>query len=327
MTRARHPLFEVDRLSKLFPLPGPLFRGPRLLRAVDNVSLFVRHGETLAIIGESGAGKTVLAQTMLRLREPTYGRIRFEGRDLNRLAPRALRKLRSVVQMVFQDAHEGLDDRMTVGELLAEPMLAHGTSPSQAEARDHAALLLSRVELPIDTEGRRPRDLSTGERQRVGLARALATSPTLLVLDNPLSNVDGRLKERLVKYLTDQQVHHGVSFVLVSNDLELVKTMSHRVAVMLSGRFVELGTTQEILESPRHPYTRMWVDAASGSGDSTLASLALAPPPDPLALPLGCAFEPRCPRAMAEQCAHRVPGLELATSGGRHRVACFNPLP
>ena len=321
------PLLRVDRLTKAYPIGGGLFAPKRMLRAVDDVSLSVRSGETLGLVGESGSGKTTLGRTILRLVEPTVGRIVFDGIDVTALSDRELRPLRKRMQIVFQDPYASLDPRMTIGETLAEPIEIHKLLRSRAEIDARVETLLERVGLRGEARLRMPHEFSGGQRQRIGIARALSTEPSFVVCDEPVSALDVSIQAQIVNLLLDLQDEYRLSYLFISHDLRVVEYVSHRVAVMYFGRIVELGPTAGVYEQPHHPYTRALLSAvpAKDEGRKRLRIVLEGEPPNPLEPPEGCAFHPRCPRALPGQCDKVVPKLgELSPKSG-HRVACFNP--
>jgi oligopeptide transport system ATP-binding protein len=319
-------LLEVSGLEKVFPIVrgGALRRTVGAIRAVDGVSFQIAPGETLGLVGESGSGKSTLARCVLRLLEPTAGRVTFDGRDVLACDRRQLRRLRRHMQIVFQDPYRSLDPRMTVAQLIAEPLDVHGLVAGRAARRARVAELLALVGLEPGHAARYPRAFSGGQRQRIGIARALATEPKLLVLDEPVSALDATTRAQVLALLSDLQARLGLSYLFVAHDLSLVRSICNRVAVMYLGRIVELADRDALFDAPAHPYTQ--------------ALLSAVPVPDPVrerlrrrivlrgeaqsaaALGAGCRFEPRCPRAR-ERCAAHDPALE----GDAHRVACFYP--
>lgn len=318
------PLLDVADVRKLFPIVrgGAIRRTVGTVRAVDGVSLQIGAGETLGLVGESGSGKSTLVRCILRLLEPTSGAITFDGRDVLACDRRELRRLRRDMQIVFQDPYRSLDPRMTVGQLVAEPLHVHGLAGDRAVVRDRVAELLRLVGLAPEHAARVPRAFSGGQRQRIGIARALATQPRLLVLDEPVSALDTSTRAQILALLAELQERLGLSYLFVAHDLALVRAICDRVAVMYLGRVVEIAGRDALFDAPAHPYTQ--------------ALLSAVPVPDPVlerrrrrivlrgeaqdgaARGPGCRFAPRCPRARA-RCAAEDPRLE----GGPHGVACF----
>ena len=322
-------LLEVSDLTKVFPIVrgGAVRRAVGAVRAVDGVSLQIAAGETLGLVGESGCGKSTLARCILRLVEPSSGSVRFDGRDVLACDRGALRRLRHEMQIVFQDPYGSLDPRMTVEQLIAEPLQVHGLAGDRRERRARVAELLHLVGLSPEHASRHPRAFSGGQRQRIAIARALATEPKLLVLDEPVSALDASTRAQILELLAELQQRLGVSYLLVAHDLSLVRSVSHRVAVMYLGRIVETASPEELFEAPAHPYTQ--------------ALLSAVPIPDPqrerrrrrivlrgevgTTLPTGqmCPFQPRCFRS-EERCGVEFPTLE-AVARSDHRAACFYP--
>jgi oligopeptide transport system ATP-binding protein len=321
------PLVRVERLTKAYPIAGGLFAQKRLIRAVDDVSLTVRHGETLGLVGESGSGKTTLGRTILRLIEPTVGRIVFAGTDITALGERELRALRKRMQIVFQDPYASLDPRMTIGETLAEPFEIHKTFRARSEIDARVETLLEKVGLRPEARRRMPHEFSGGQRQRIGIARALATEPSFIVCDEPVSALDVSIQAQIVNLFLDLQEEYKLSYLFISHDLRVVEYVSHRVAVMYFGRIVEVAPTKDLYAHPHHPYTRALLSAVPQreEGKRRLRVVLEGEPPSPLDPPHGCAFHPRCPRRIPGNCDVNVPPLREIVPRSGHRVACFNP--
>jgi oligopeptide/dipeptide ABC transporter ATP-binding protein len=313
-------VLEVDRLSKSFPIrSGLLQRETGRVRAVQDVSFAIARGETLALVGESGCGKTTVARCILRALPPTSGAIRFspqEGTtvDLAPLSRRALRPLRRHIQMIFQDPYASLNPRMMVGDIIAEPLLVAGVPSVDRQARVRE--LLDLVGLPARARTRFPHAFSGGQRQRIGIARALALDPTLVVADEPVSALDVSVQAQIINLLLDLQDRLGLSMLFVAHDLGVVRHVSDRVAVMYVGRIVEVAPTVSLYGRPRHPYTEALL-AAVPKPDPALRDAAAAPRgevADPANPPPGCAFHPRCPYAV-ERCRVELPVLREVTPG------------
>ena len=326
---AAAPLLSVENLVKHFPERGGLGRrGRRVVHAIDGVSLAIAAGETLALVGESGSGKTTLGRTVLRLHEPTSGRIVFDGVDLGALAARPLRALRRHMQMIFQDPASSLNPRMTVEEIVAEPLAIHGIGAGRAARRDRVAALLERVGLRADALPRRPHEFSGGQRQRIGIARALASQPKLVVADEPISALDVSIQAQIVNLLGDLQTEQRLAFLFISHDLKVVRHLAHRVAVMYLGEIVEIAPVAALYATPSHPYTRALLSAIpSVDPNARRRRLVLeGDPPSPLAPPSGCRFHPRCPIYAEKRdpaCATRRPPLApFAGASPGHRAAC-----
>jgi oligopeptide/dipeptide ABC transporter ATP-binding protein len=289
------------------------------VRAVDGVSLTLARQETLALVGESGSGKTTLGRSVLRLVEPTAGRILLDGRDITALSQAALRPLRRRMQIVFQNPYASLNPRKTVGQAVGRPLALHGIPGDPARL---AAEMLERVGLPAAAARRYPHEFSGGQRQRIAIARALALRPDLVVADEITSGLDVTVKLRVLALLRELQAELRVAYVFISHDLAAVRQLADRVAVMYLGRIVEEGPTAALFERPLHPYTRA-LRAAVPPPDPRrpwTPPVLAGDPPSPLAVPPGCRFEPRCPLAEA-RCRDGEPRLRAAAPG--HRVACY----
>jgi peptide/nickel transport system ATP-binding protein len=320
------PLLQVDKLSKLFPVRGGLFGSPRFIHAVDGVTLYVRRGETLGIVGESGSGKSTLARTILRLHEPTLGRIVFDEVDITRLPDAELRAMRRRMQYVFQDPYSSLNPRMTVREIVSEGISIFKLARAGAPADALAAATLEKVGLRPDMMGRYPHELSGGQRQRVGIARALAVGPDLLACDEPVSALDVSVQAQVINLLERLQEELGLSLLFISHDLRVIQYTAHRTAVMYLGRIVEMGATADVAEKRHHPYTRALFSAIpSLTPDGKKRLVLQGEPPSAMDPPKGCAFHPRCPNAEKGRCDVEAPALEEIVPGSHHRVACWHP--
>ncbi len=297
--------------------------GARTFRAVDGVSFHVGAGETLGLVGESGCGKTTVGRLILRLLPPTAGRIVFDGQDVTHLPERRLRAFRRQVQVVFQDPYSSLNPRLTVRDIVGEPLRNFGASRREAATR--VAELLDRVGLPPAYMSRYPHAFSGGQRQRIGIARALALSPRLLVCDEAVSSLDVSVQAQILNLLGDLQRELGLALLFISHNLAVVRHVSHRVAVMYLGRLVELAPEPALFRHPRHPYTRALL-AAVPEPDPAVPAPAVLPGelPSPLDPPAGCRFQTRCPRAEA-RCRTAEPPLTEEPPG--HWVRCYFPEP
>jgi oligopeptide/dipeptide ABC transporter ATP-binding protein len=326
-TRPR-TLVATDRIAKYFPIrAGWLGRASRYVRAVDGVSLRVRRGETMGLVGESGCGKSTLGRLMLRLLEPTYGRVLFDGQDVTQRSQRELRPLRRRMQIIFQDPYSSLNPRMTVREIVGEAIRIHKLAKTRADEEARIVELLEKVGMRADAMDRYPHEFSGGQRQRIGIARALAVEPDFIVCDEPISALDVSIQAQIVNLLVELQERLGLAYLFVSHDLKVVEHVSHRVAVMYLGKIVEQGPAASLYADARHPYTRALL-AAAPQPDPARKRVRLVlegDVPSPIDPPSGCAFHPRCPRAVKGTCERETPLLEEVTPGEGHRVACWNP--
>jgi oligopeptide/dipeptide ABC transporter ATP-binding protein len=327
MLAGEPPLLRATGLVKHFPVRRGLFgRVSGRVRAVDGVDLEIAAGETLGVVGESGCGKSTLGRLVLRLIEPTAGRIAFDGRDLGALDATALRAERRSLQIIFQDPYSSLNPRMTVGQTLAEPLMLHGLAVGRRDER--VAELLRTVGLAPEHARRYPHEFSGGQRQRIGIARALALGPDLVFADEPVSALDVSVQAQILVLLDELRHRRRLAFVFISHDLGVVRHFCQRVAVMYLGRLVEEGPVPAIFEEPLHPYTRL-LKASSPIPDPSQAvalDLQEGEPPSPVDPPSGCHFHPRCPFVMS-QCKAIAPALQEVAPG--RRVAChlFTPAP
>lgn len=313
------PLLVVDDLKMHFPTR----HGP--LKAVDGVSLAIQRGETLGLVGESGCGKSTLARALIRLYRPTSGRIQLDGVDITHLGDAALKPHRRNMQMIFQDPVAALNGRMTVGELIAEPLEIAGIG-TPAERRKRVAELLDKVGLSADAAERYPHSFSGGQRQRVGIARAIALSPDLVICDEPISALDVSIQAQIVNMLSDLKRDFGLAYLFITHDLSMLRHIADRIGVMYLGKLVEIAPCDALHDAPRHPYTKLlWsaipVPDPIARRDETAETGEV---PSPMNLPSGCRFRTRCPRA-SELCSRSEPELEPTADG--HAVACHHPLP
>jgi peptide/nickel transport system ATP-binding protein len=322
----RSPLVEVDNLSIRFPVGRAGFWGQhvRPVHAVDEVSFAIAKGETLGLVGESGSGKTTTGRAILRRIDPFAGSIRFRGDDITATTGKRLRELRRHMQLVFQDPYASLNPRMTVLELVAEPLVVHGLAKDADAARPQVSELLDRCGLPVDSADRYPPAFSGGQRQRVGIARALALRPDFIVADEPVSALDVSVRAQVVNLLQDLQTDLGLTYLFIAHDLSVVRHISHRIAILYAGRLVELAPSDDVYERPLHPYT-----------EALLSSVPIPDPPvqrarrrivltgeipNPIDPPAGCRFQSRCP-LVHDRCRSETPPLEEKLPG--HFVACF----
>jgi oligopeptide transport system ATP-binding protein len=318
-------LLEVRNLVKHFEVGTGLFGGRRgVVRAVDGVSFSIARGETLGLVGESGCGKTTTGRCILQLESPTSGEILFEGRDLTKLGPDELRAVRRRLQVIFQDPYSSLNPRMTVGDIIAEPLSVHGIVRGAGARRDRVRELLRHVGLLSQHAGRYPHQLSGGQRQRVGIARALAMEPALIVCDEPVSALDVSIQAQIINLLEDLQAQFGLTYLFIAHDLAVVRHISDRVAVMYLGKIVELADRKTLYDDPLHPYTRALLSAVpipDPELEARREHLVLrGEVPSPLDPPAGCVFHPRCPLA-EDRCRQVVP--ELREVKPAHWAACL----
>jgi oligopeptide/dipeptide ABC transporter ATP-binding protein len=317
-------ILEVRDLVMHFNVRHGLLGGSSgVVRAVDGISFSLRRGETLGLVGESGCGKTTTGRCVLQLERPTSGAVIFEGQDLTKLDPVALRAARKRVQVIFQDPYSSLNPRMTVGQIIAEPMAVHAIEPDAAARARRTAELLSRVGLLPQHARRYPHELSGGQRQRVGIARALAMKPSLIICDEPVSALDVSIQAQIINLLADLQVDFGLAYLFVAHDLAVVRHISDRIAVMYLGKIVELASREDLYKAPKHPYTRALLSAVPIPDPVIEADrerqVLKGEVPSPLNPPSGCVFHPRCPLAI-ERCSREVPALR--TVGAAHVAAC-----
>ena len=319
------PLLTVRNLKKHFPVKAGAFgTEQRLVKAVDDVSFDIDRQETFALVGESGCGKSTLGRTILRLVEPTAGSVTLDGTDIASLKPEALRRMRTRMQIVFQDPYASLDPRMRVGDIIAEPLATHGKGNRQ-EREARVLELMKVVGLRADGIRRYPHEFSGGQRQRIGIARALALNPEFIVCDEPLSALDVSIQAQVLNLLGDLQSEFKLTYLFITHDLSVVRHFAPRVGVMFLGKMVEMGPTEALFTSPRHPYTRFLTSAVpipdprKRDREKLLLEGEI---PSPINLPSGCRFRTRCPYAKAV-CAEVDP--PTVTEGNRS-WACHAPL-
>ncbi|MFC1979648.1 ABC transporter ATP-binding protein [Chloroflexota bacterium] len=315
-----HKLLEVKGLKKYYPVTGGLLsRHLGDIKAVDGVSFYIVEGETLGLVGESGCGKSTLGRTILRLEEPTEGKIIYKGTDITGLAKKELRRLRKEIQIIFQDPQSSLDPRMTIDQSIGEPLLIHGMKDERERAKK-VGEILERVGLEAQHALRYPHELSSGQRQRIGIGRVLTVSPRLIIADEPVSALDVSIQAQILNLMLDLQKEFGLAYLFVAHDLSVIRQVSHRVAVMYLGRIVELAYNDEMFQNALHPYTEALLSAVPDVRQKKKKKILLpGTVPSPLNPPPGCHFHPRCHRVLPV-CNQEEPILKDV--GGGHLVAC-----
>ncbi len=325
MSSTTAALLQVDQLAVHFPMARTswLQRGPSpVLQAVSDVSFSITPGETLALVGESGCGKTTLGRALVGLYAATQGAIRFKGEDLTTMTAAQQQKARRAIQMIFQDPYESLNPRLPVSDVITEPLLIHGIG-NRAERADRARELIAQVGLPVDALNRYPHQFSGGQRQRIAIARALGPEPELIVADEPLSALDVSIQSQILNLMSELREQRHLSYLFISHDLSAVHHLADRVAVMYLGRLVEVAPRAELFASPSHPYTNALLDAIPriGQGRRARGRTIQGDLPSPLKPPSGCAFHPRCPKAQAI-CKVEAPVLLAAPGRVQQLAAC-----
>lgn len=320
-------LLSVRDLTKRFPIKGGILsREIGSVKAVSGVSFDIKKGETLGLVGESGCGKSTLGRCILRLIEPTSGQVLFKGKDITQLSPNEMRKLRRNMQIIFQDPYASLNPRMTVEEILSEPLDIHQIGTSQYERKQRILKLLDLCGLRREAIARYPHEFSGGQRQRICIARALAVEPEFIVCDEPVSALDVSIQAQIVNLMQDLQKELGLTYLFIAHDLKVVEHISTRVAVMYLGKVVEMSTAEELYQAPKHPYTKALLSAIPIPDPSYRKTRMIlkGDVPSPMNPPSGCYFHPRCPMAQ-ENCKGDFPVLrELKKEvSARHEVSCY----
>jgi len=316
------PLLTAEDLKVHFPIKKGLFgRTVGYVYAVDGVSFTLNKGETIGLVGESGCGKTTTGLAVLRLIEPTAGRVRFQDADVSRLSPAGLRRMKRDIQVIFQDPYSSLNPRMTVNQILADPMDIHGLFRG-AERQERIAYLLEKVGLSPEQGRRYPHEFSGGQRQRIGIARALTLNPQIVIGDEPVSALDVSIQAQIINLLIDLQQEFGLSYIIIAHDLAVVEHLCDRIFVMYLGKVVELASYQGLYTDPKHPYTKALLSAIPrpDTRGHRQRIVLQGDVPSPIKPPPGCAFHPRCLYRM-EGCDGETPVLK--DLGGEHQVACY----
>ena len=320
---ATTPLLEVNGLRKWFPIHRGLI--PKVVanvKAVNDVSFSVNRYEVLGIAGESGSGKTTIGRTILRLIEPSKGQVLFDGVDITKLDAEKLRMFRRKAQIIFQDPFASLNPKMTIEDILAEPLRIHGLCESTMQRRERAAEFLGTVAMSTDYMNCYPHELSGGQRQRIGIARALAVYPSFIVADEPVSALDVSIQAQIINLLDNLKQRFGLSLLFISHDITVMEYLSDRIAIVYLGKIMEIGPTQEICTNPKHPYTEALLSAVPIPKPEVASKRIVLKGdiPNPIDPPSGCVFRPRCPYAIAD-CANMEP--ELRKDGTNHLTACI----
>ncbi len=316
-------LLEVQNLKVHFPVKRGMFnRAQQFVQAVDDVSFSIAPGETLGLVGESGCGKTTLGRAIVRLVEPTSGRVLFEGEDIAKMSSGELRARRRKFQMIFQDPFGSLNPRMTVEDIIGEALDIHGLADGANARRARIADLLKAVGLDGAYAQRYPHEFSGGQRQRIGIARALAVEPKLIVCDEPVSALDVSVQAQIINLLQDLQQQHGIAYLFIAHDLAVVEHISRRVMVMYLGKVVELAEAKEIIRAPKHPYTQALISAVPEIDPASKRKRIVLPGdvPSPIHPPGGCRFHPRCPIAEKPRCGAEAPALREISNN--HSTSC-----
>ena len=317
------PLLQVDHLKTHFDVTKGLFSPKQIVKAVDDVSFYVGEGETYGLVGESGCGKSTLGRTLVKIYPATGGKVLYKGQDIARLGKEEEKHFRKEVQMIFQDPYASLNPRMTVGEIIKEPMEIHGILDSSKDREDRAAELLKTVGLKPDHIRRYPHEFSGGQRQRISIARTLALNPRFIICDEPISALDVSIQSQIINLLQDLKEQQHLTYLFITHDLSVVKYISDRIGVMYLGNLVELADSQEIFDHPMHPYTEALLESIPTTEEKRDLAVLEGDIPSPVNPPKGCKFHTRC-KYCTEICTHVVPDWEEVTPN--HFVACHHKL-
>ncbi|OUO61544.1 peptide ABC transporter ATP-binding protein [Collinsella sp. An271] len=324
------PLLKVEHLCKEFPAESGVFAGrfAKKVSAVNDVSFEIMPGETLGLVGESGCGKSTTGRSIMRLTRPTSGKVYFEGRDVSKMSKRELKDLRRQMQFIFQDPYASLNPRMTIGEIISEPLQIHGDGRSASERNKYVRELLDIVGLNPEHINRYPHEFSGGQRQRIGIARAFALHPKLIICDEPVSALDVSIQAQVLNLLKELQKQFGTAYLFIAHDLSVVQHISDRVAVMYLGKIVELSDWKTLYSEPHHPYSQSLLSAAPIPDPDLMKSrrriILAGDPPSPIDPPSGCRFHTRCPIAK-EICGAEQPDFKEVEPG--HFCACHFAAP
>lgn len=321
------PLLRVENLVKSFPIYGGVFsREVAAVKAVQGVSFELKKGETLGLVGESGCGKSTLGRCLLRLLEPTSGKVYFHDQEITHLDKNEMRALRRKMQIIFQDPDSSLNPRMTIGAIIEEPLIVHNLFDDAQQRKARAQELIQLVGLRPEHYNRYPHEFSGGQKQRIGIARALAVEPELIICDEPVSALDVSIQAQVINLLMELQKKLGLTYIFIAHDLKVVEHVSNRVAVMYLGKIVELASSDDLYKDPKHPYTRALLSAIPVPDPKAKDEriILTGDVPSPVRPPEGCHFHPRCPMAIAD-CKKVVPPLE--EKAARHWAACIRVQP